>query len=161
MQLRISKLEHSDNLVELADLLSRVYVGEGHTPAEIAERVFTPERLAQSELILIAKSSSKIIGMICGASAKSNLRQVALSEELEIQNLVIDPKYRRSGIGNKLCNAIHDQAAELGYKKLVLATLPSMKSAHILYERLGYQRNPQRDWVKNNRKFLVFEKVLN
>jgi ribosomal protein S18 acetylase RimI-like enzyme len=109
---------------------------------------------------LTAKITGKIVGMIAGVSFKNSLKAIALSDEFEIQNLVVDPEYRRSGVGMQLIQSIEDKALAAAFKKTVLTTLPSMKSAHKLYEKLGYYRNSQRDLIKNTREFLVFEKKL-
>lgn len=58
---------------------------------------------------------------------------------LEIDNLVIDPAHRSSGVGTCLMNALENRANELGCKLLVLDSYVSNSASHRLYHRLGYE----------------------
>ena len=58
---------------------------------------------------------------------------------LEIDNLVIDPEYRSSGIGTILMNALEERGKELGCNILVLDSYVSNSPSHRLYHRLGYE----------------------
>ena len=39
-----------------------------------------------------------------------------------------------------------DRSRELGYDGLVMSSMAEMAAAHRLYDRLGFRREPQRDW---------------
>jgi GNAT superfamily N-acetyltransferase len=58
---------------------------------------------------------------------------------LEIDNLVIDPVHRSTGIGSLLMNALEVRAKELGCNLLVLDSYVSNSPSHRLYHRLGYE----------------------
>lgn len=58
---------------------------------------------------------------------------------LEVDNLVIDPQHRSSGIGTLLLNALETRAKELGCNLLVLDSYVSNSPSHRLYHRLGYE----------------------
>ncbi|MEI7927570.1 MAG: GNAT family N-acetyltransferase [Verrucomicrobiales bacterium] len=58
---------------------------------------------------------------------------------LEIDNLVIDPEHRSSGIGTILLNALEQRGKELGCNILVLDSYVSNSPSHRLYHRLGYE----------------------
>ena len=58
---------------------------------------------------------------------------------LEVDNLVIDPEHRSSGIGTLLMNALEVRARELGCNILVLDSYVSNSPSHRLYHRLGYE----------------------
>ena len=58
---------------------------------------------------------------------------------LEIDNLVIDPEHRSSGIGSILMNALEERGKELGCNILVLDSYVSNSPSHRLYHRLGYE----------------------
>lgn len=58
---------------------------------------------------------------------------------LEVDNLVIDPAHRSSGVGTLLLNAMETRARELGCNLLVLDSYVSNSPSHRLYHRLGYE----------------------
>lgn len=66
----------------------------------------------------------------------------------EMKRLFVYPKFRGLGIGYQLVKEVVDRAGRIGYKSLVLDTLPSMRRAIMLYESLGfvetlpYRHNP-------------------
>lgn len=57
----------------------------------------------------------------------------------EIKRLYVIPAARGSGIGRLLAEGIVAAARELGYARLLLDTLPSMKEAQSLYVSLGFK----------------------
>jgi ribosomal protein S18 acetylase RimI-like enzyme len=49
-------------------------------------------------------------------------------------------------VAEALVGVCVERAGELGYRAVVLSTLPEQRAAHRLYERLGFQRAPELDW---------------
>lgn len=75
-----------------------------------------------------------------------------LSEEAcEMKRLYVKPKFRGVGIGRRLAEALLREARTIGYTKMYLDTLASMKKAVGLYQSLGfeetepYRHNPCED----------------
>lgn len=60
----------------------------------------------------------------------------------EMKRLFIRPTWRRKGLGRLLGEKIIQAAAEIGYQRMRLDTLDSMKPAIALYESLGFRRIP-------------------
>jgi GNAT superfamily N-acetyltransferase len=57
----------------------------------------------------------------------------------EIKRLYVAPAARGSGLGRTLVERIVSQAREMGYRALLLDTLPFMKEAQALYVSMGFK----------------------
>ena len=69
----------------------------------------------------------------------------------EMKRLYVAPRFRGKGIGRSLVMAILEQARMIGYARMRLDSIPSMKAAQTLYESIGfyeipdYRNNPNED----------------
>lgn len=57
----------------------------------------------------------------------------------ELKRLYVRPAYRRGGAGRQLLTAAIAKARQLGYRHLVLNTLPDMHAARALYLHEGFR----------------------
>lgn len=60
----------------------------------------------------------------------------------EMKRLYVRPEYRGRGIARRLIRKITDDARQLGYRHLLLDTLPALEEAVRLYRRLGFYEIP-------------------
>ncbi len=56
----------------------------------------------------------------------------------EMKRLYVRPNARGLGIGRALIDYVLNAAREIGYRSMVLDTLPSLRKAQELYERYGF-----------------------
>jgi putative acetyltransferase len=84
--------------------------------------------------LLIARTGDDIAGCVA-------LRRL---DDLtgEMKRLYVRPRYRSSGVGRRLVEAIILAARQAGYSELRLDTLPTMATAQGLYRNLGFIEIP-------------------
>lgn len=128
-------------------VLHRVYVGEGHSPAERAAAMFLREVLEPEGSFLVAKREAEdaVLGATILLRPGSSFHQVAGPGEREFRLLAVHPEARGQGVGEALVRACVHMATAEKAEALVLWTRPIMTAAQRLYERLGFVRVPARD----------------
>jgi putative acetyltransferase len=58
----------------------------------------------------------------------------------EMKRLYVIPDYRGRNIGRLLAETVIQAAGKLGYDRMRLDTIPSMKQANVLYKVLGFKK---------------------
>ena len=67
--------------------------------------------------------------------------------EASIRMLAVDPAAQGRGVGTALAEACVARARADGRGALFLHSLPAMADAQRIYDRLGFRRVPERDWI--------------
>lgn len=85
-------------------------------------------------VILIAVEDGGIIGCV-GIRPRTE-------SEAELKRLYVQPNHHGCGIGKQLFHAAMSKAKSLGYRSIVLDTLPAMRAAKSLYVTYGFKKIP-------------------
>jgi ribosomal protein S18 acetylase RimI-like enzyme len=117
---------------------------------EYADELRDASRRAREATLLVAAlpgdDEDVVVGTITIAPAGSSYAEVARPGEVELRMLGVAPEARRRGIAEALMRASMRETVALGAGAVVLSTLGTMTTAQRLYDRLGFRREPDRDW---------------
>ncbi len=82
--------------------------------------------------------------LACGGEAIAGcigLRRID-AQSCEMKRLYVRPRFRGRHIGEQLVRRVIDDARAIGYARMLLDTLPFLKSAIHMYEKLGFYEIP-------------------
>lgn len=120
--------------------------------ADYAAELADVGRRAQGAEVLVAVSQEpetedELLGCATLVSdASSEWAELLEAGEAEIRMLAVLPAAQRRGVGRALVDTCISRARALGMDAVLLHTTPWMHSAHRLYEAVGFERFPARDW---------------
>ncbi|CAL9423187.1 hypothetical protein SUDANB23_01894 [Streptomyces sp. enrichment culture] len=135
---------------ELGEITAQAYLGDGlldfgESDAYLGELRDVAKRAAAAE-VLVAVADGALLGGVTFVPGPGPMADLAEPGEAEIRMLAVSPAHRGRGAGEALVRACADRARALDRRRMVLSTQRTMHSAHRVYERLGFTRNPARDW---------------
>ncbi|HSU03206.1 MAG TPA: GNAT family N-acetyltransferase [Nocardioides sp.] len=102
-------------------------------------------RDAQAE-VWVAVQDDRLLGNVTYCPPGSPWREIARADEGEFRMLAVDPAAQGAGAGTALARLCEERARTDGAEGMALSSLATMTSAHRVYGRLGYERDPARDW---------------
>ena len=102
-------------------------------------------RDAQAE-VWVAVLMGDVVGVVTYCPPGSPWREIGRDDEGEFRMLAVDPAAQGSGAGTALARLCEERAREHGATGMALSSLATMTAAHRIYARLGYEREPDRDW---------------
>jgi len=141
-----------DELETAGRLVAAAYVEAGVLDAEdggYLEEIRDARRRAAHCVVLVAveEGSGEILGSVAFVPAAGNpYAELELEGEAGFRMLGVAPSAQRRGVGAALVLACIERAREAGRLGLAISTGDDMVPAHRLYEGLGFQRAPARDF---------------
>ena len=102
-------------------------------------------RAAQAE-VWVAEVEGRVVGVVTYCPPGSPWREIGRDDEGEFRMLAVDPAAQGAGAGTALARLCEERAREHGARGMALSSLATMAAAHKVYARLGYTRDPGRDW---------------
>jgi ribosomal protein S18 acetylase RimI-like enzyme len=135
----------------VGELTLAAYVADGyldHDADYAAELRAAAHRAAEADLVVAADANThELLGTVTYCVSGSHYAEISRPGEAEFRMLAVRPDARGRGVGITLARWCVERAREQGYTALVLSSLDRMTAAHRLYERLGFDRLPERDWA--------------
>jgi ribosomal protein S18 acetylase RimI-like enzyme len=144
----------ADELSAVGELTALIYLAAGHVaPGSpyLAELRDAPGR-ARHATVLVAEAgggpagAGGVIGTATLVARGGPLLEIARPGEAELRMLAVSPAARGRGVGTALVVECLHRARAAGCTGMVLSTHERMVAARRLYERLGFTRDPARDW---------------
>ncbi|MBT2554465.1 GNAT family N-acetyltransferase [Arthrobacter sp. ISL-5] len=134
---------------EVRRITQEAYLHAGHFIAEHAYmRVLdNVEHRAEHAEVWVAEASGVLVAAVTLTYAGQPYSEIALENELEFRMLAVDPAVQGGGVGRAVVRQVIGHAKSLTVIEAISITSATfMQRAHALYESLGFQRAPGRDW---------------
>jgi GNAT superfamily N-acetyltransferase len=103
-------------------------------------------RAQHADVLVAVDEAGTVLGGVTFVGGPGAYADIAQAGEAEFRTLAVAPPGRGRGVGAALVQHCVERARRLGRRRLVLSTQPTMHSAHRIYERAGFVRQPHRDW---------------
>lgn len=140
-------------LAEIGELTALAYLADGLLdPAHPFVPHLRDAKVRAEKAILLMMADGDdgqgaAVGTLTVVPSDSAFAELAGSGEYELRMLAVSPIERGRGIGEELTRHGMDLASQSGATRVVLSTMEAMTKAHSLYEKLGFVRAPDLDWV--------------
>ena len=128
-----------DALLRLLDGMDEsMYGGRSHAAERDVRSLYEAVLADPDQRLLVAEDGGRLVGsahlMVLRHFGRS------LSRSGVVEGVVVDPAYRRAGVGAALMRAAADAARAAGCYKLSLTSNLARTGAHRFYRRLGWKR---------------------
>ncbi|MFC5662501.1 GNAT family N-acetyltransferase [Kitasatospora misakiensis] len=135
---------------EAGRITVEAFVGDGYTASDsdyVHRLRDAARRAAEAELLVAVDSAAgAVLGCVTFAVGGTTWADIATPEEGEIRMLATAAAARGRGVGEALVRAALARSRELGLAGMAFSTQQEMRAAHRIYERVGFERAPERDW---------------
>jgi ribosomal protein S18 acetylase RimI-like enzyme len=132
------------------EIVADAYFSDGFAQGDYRPRLLDGRARARDATLLVAvDDQDRIVGTVTYVVPGQPYAEVSRPGEAEFRMLGVAPAGQRRGVGAALVQACIDRARAEGKQALVLCTDTKMQAAQRLYERMGFVRVPERDWVPN------------
>jgi GNAT superfamily N-acetyltransferase len=145
MDVRLARVDELDALGTLAVAAYEQFMLGPRDPYR--SRVRDAATRAREAELWVAAEGDALLGCVTYCPPGSPWRELAGgAEEGEFRMLAVHPDARGRGAGRALAAHCEQRARAHGAVRMRLSSLAEMAAAHRVYGRLGYVRDPDRDW---------------
>lgn len=139
-----------EELAAAGDLVVRAYLGlEGPSHSAYLERIRDAAGRARHCPILVAVDADDgaLLGCVTYVPDHANpFAELEREDEAGFRMLGVAPEAQGRGVGQALVEACIARGHADRRSGMAISTSPTMRTAHRLYERLGFRRAPTRDF---------------
>lgn len=137
-----------EELAAAGEVVLRAYTTDGHDVGGYAQTLLdAADRARDAEVAVAVDDAGRVAGSVTFALAGSRWAELARPGEAEFRMLGVDPERRGLGIGARLIEWCLDRGRQTGSTAIVMCSMDEMTTAHRLYDRMGFVRRPDLDWV--------------
>jgi len=115
-----------------------MYAGRGHAVERDVRSQYEGILADPDQRLLVVEDGGRLVGsahlMVLRHFGRS------LSRSGVVEGVVVDPSWRRAGVGAALMRAVAEAAGRAGCYKLALTSNLARTGAHRFYSRLGWKR---------------------
>ena len=165
-ELQIRRIEASDSVEELAQLLNRAYAGLGalgfnYTGVDQSVTA-TRERIRRNECYLGLVAGRMIATLLLGRAGPDQLACAWYGRPgvWIVGRFAVDPARQRQGIGGQMLAFVERRAHSLGAREVALDTAEGAAHLVDLYSKRGYRHVGHVQWEGKNYRSVVLSKAL-
>lgn len=141
------RLARPDELDDAGRVVAAAYGAVGQMSGEyLAEVADARARADHGEVLVAVDADGAVLGSVTFVLPGSQLAELSREGEAEFRMLGVDPAAQGRGVGQALLLACLERARAAAARRLVLCSASNMSTAHRMYERVGFQREPDLDW---------------
>jgi ribosomal protein S18 acetylase RimI-like enzyme len=118
---------------------------DGHPYEAHLSDVAARARVAEV-LVAVDEPTGQVLGAVTFVLAGTPLAEVSRPGEAEFRMLAVAPGAQGRGVGEALARACVERAAAHGCTGVAICVRDFAASARRLYDRMGFERAPDRDW---------------
>ncbi|TDC96199.1 GNAT family N-acetyltransferase [Saccharopolyspora aridisoli] len=132
----------------VGEMTAKAYADAGNLPTDgsyVSVLRDAADRAAEAEL-LVALDGDRPVGTVTVVRPGDSYAEIARAGEIEFRMLAVAPDAGSQGVGRQLVEAVVERARAEGFGRVVLCVSETAETPRRLYERMGFQRLPDRDW---------------
>jgi ribosomal protein S18 acetylase RimI-like enzyme len=142
------RVAEAGDLPQVGELAAQAYLADELVAADhwYVDELRDAARRASIGTVLVAVEGDRVLGTITLAPYGTELAEIAREGEMELRMLAVAPDARGRRIAERLMRAAIERGLGWGAHAVVLSTMPQMRAAQRVYDRMGLRRAPERDW---------------
>ena len=115
------------------------------------------EHGAEHAEVWVAEAQGTVVAAVTLTFAGQPYSEIAIENELEFRMLAVDPAVQGGGVGRAVVRQIIEHAQSLpAIRAISITSATFMERAHAVYEPMGFQRVPSRDWYVPGKDVLLW-----
>lgn len=130
----------------LADVPARANAGDLLVAVGRSDRWATPDAAVDRAGPPSGADGEKVLGSVLFVLPNTPYAELSRPGEAEFRMLAVDPAAQGRGVGRALVRACLDRARQRGARSVIICTRSFSRPAQRLYAKLGFVREPERDW---------------